>query len=170
MLQSFKREAQKKCNVIYRDRLNFLSGQEEGAFQGRKKKNAYYLSVIFISERLSPPYGCHSEWVWSFIEIFTKGKTHQQQLLMFPYENMQSSNSDCNWKIKEMEDGHWLWLILVGPSDFNERWRKGDVEVFFTGSACLFKRELGLRSLNDGLLIHCKGVMHTLPDCVAGTV
>lgn len=44
------------------------------------------------------------------------------------------------------------------------------MEVFFTGSACLFNRELGLRSLNHGLLLHCKGVMHMLSDCVAGTV
>lgn len=90
--------------------------------------------------------------------------------LLFPYENMQNSNSDCNWKIKEMEGGHWVWLILLSPSDFNERWRKGDVEGFFTGSACLFNWELGLRSLNHGLPLHCKAVMHTLSDCVAGTV
>ena len=60
--------------------------------------------------------------------------------------------------------------LTAGPSDFNERWRKGDVEVCFTGSACLFNRELRLPSLNRGLLLHCKGVMHTLSDCVAGTV
>lgn len=36
--------------------------------------------------------------------------------------------------------------------------------------ACLFNRELGLRSLNHGLLLHRKGVMHTLSDFVAGTV
>lgn len=45
------------------------------------------------------------------------------------------------------------------------------MEVFFTGSACLFNRQLGLRSLNHGLLpLHCTAVMHTLSDCVAGTV
>lgn len=48
--------------------------------------------------------------------------------------------------------------------------RKGDVEVFFTGSACLFNRELKLHSLNHVLLLHRKGVTHTLSDCVAGTV
>lgn len=90
--------------------------------------------------------------------------------LLFPYQNKQNSNSDCNWKIKEMEGGHWVWLILLSPSDFNERWRKGDVEGFFTGSACLFNWELGLRSLNHGLPLHREAVMHTLSDCVAGTV
>lgn len=44
------------------------------------------------------------------------------------------------------------------------------MEVFFTGLACLFNGELKFRSLNRRLLLHCKSVMHTLSDCVAGTV
>lgn len=36
---------------------------------------------------------------------------------MFPCENMQSSSIDGNWKIKEMDSGHKIWLNLVGPSD-----------------------------------------------------
>lgn len=70
------------------------------------KKKAYHLSVIFISDSLPLPYRRQDESVRSFIHILTKGKTHQQQLLMFPYENMHNSNTNCNWKIKEMEGGH----------------------------------------------------------------
>lgn len=31
---------------------------------------------------------------------------------MFPYENMQNNNSNYGWKIKEMEGGHRVWLML----------------------------------------------------------
>lgn len=37
-----------------------------------------------------------------------RSRAHQQQLLTFPYENMQNGNSDCNGKIKEMDGGHRL--------------------------------------------------------------
>lgn len=89
---------------------------------------------------------------------------------MFPYENMQNSNSDYNWKIKEMEGGHRVWLVLQVQAILMRDEERAMWRFFFTGWACLFNGELGLRSLNRGLPLHCKAVMHTLSVCVAGAV
>lgn len=57
---------------------------------------------------------------------------------MFLCENMQDSSVGSNWKIKEMDAGHGVWLILVGQSDCNESLRKGDVQVsFWVRPVCL---------------------------------
>lgn len=67
------------------------------------------------SDRFLLPNLCRDESIRSFIRILKKGKTHQQQLLMFPYKNMQNSNGNYNWKIKEMEGSHLVWLAPKLP-------------------------------------------------------
>lgn len=69
-----------------------------------------------------------------------------------------------------MEVGHAVWLVLEVQAILMRDEETGDVEVLFTGSVCLFNRELGFRSLNRGLLLHYTSVMHTVSDCVAGTL